>query len=447
MNDHHKIRKDVERFRRNIEQYNPVTNAVLSRLDGLADEQIAVAERADERVEWIGLLQGVPITIKDCLDVAGYRTTYGSAIYRDHVSNHDSAVVTRLRRSGAVLLAKSHLTEFCYGATGENDAFGNINNPWGLDCVPGGSSSGAAASVAADMCRIAIGSDTGGSIRIPASFCGLVGLRPTFGRVSNADALALTLDYDTIGPLARSVADVARCFAAIAGHDPADPASVERPVENFLPTLWDGVEGLRIGLPRRFYFEDLEDGVGEAVEAVAQLLEGAGARLVDIDVPDPAEAQVQSHVAITRADMADIHRHEMDGQPEQIGPEVLRRLRLGLEVTGRDYAHSRRWMAEWKRKVRGLFATVDLILTPTAPCVAPLRSEATDMVATTQRIARFTSALGCAGLPSMTVPCGFGAAGMPIGAMLSAKDFDEALIFRAGIAFSSARIFTSAALP
>ncbi len=220
------------------------------------------------RGEWLDLLHGVPITIKDCLNVAGYRTTFGSRLYADHVSSADSAVVARLRRAGAVFRAKAHLTEFCYGATGENRHFGDCNNPWDLARIPGGSSSGPAASVAADMCRIAIGFDTGGSVRVPAALCGVVGLRPTFGRLSNAHALALTVEFDTIGPLARSVVDVARAFAAMAGFDPDDPASIDRPVENFLPALHDGIAGVRIGIPKRFFFEGLPTCTGRRWNAI-----------------------------------------------------------------------------------------------------------------------------------------------------------------------------------
>jgi aspartyl-tRNA(Asn)/glutamyl-tRNA(Gln) amidotransferase subunit A len=324
-----------------IDKYNGKTNAILTKLEGLAIEQAARADEAEQRGEWLGLLHGVCVTLKDCLHVAGYRTTYGSALYAEQVSKSDSAVTARLRRAGAIFLGKSNLTEFCYGATGENPAFGDINNPWSLDRVPGGSSSGAAAAVATDVCRLAIGSDTGGSVRMPAALCGVVGLRPTFGRVSNANALGLTVDFDTIGPLARSVSDIARAFAAIAGYDPDDPSSIATPVENFLPTLRDGIAGVRIGLPKRYFFEKLQPEVEQAVLAAATTLERAGARLIDIVVPSAEQAQTNIHICTARADMADIHRNEMELRPDAIGPEVLRRLRLGLDVSGCDYAAAR----------------------------------------------------------------------------------------------------------
>ncbi len=417
-----------------INKYNGKTNAILTKLEELAMEQAARADEAEQRGEWLGLLHGVCITLKDCLHVAGYRTTYGSALYAEQISKSDSAVIARLRQAGAIFLAKSNLTEFCYGATGENPAYGDINNPWSLDRVPGGSSSGAAAAAATDVCRLAIGSDTGGSVRIPAALCGVVGLRPTFGRVSNANALGLTVDFDTIGPLARSVSDVARAFAAIAGYDPDDPASIATPVENFLPTLRDGIAGVRIGLPKRYFFENLQPEIERAVLAVATTLERAGARLIDMVVPSAEQAQTNIHICMARADMADIHRDEMECRPDAIGLQVLRRLRLGLDVSGRDYAAARRWLAQWRRDLREMFKDVDLLLTPTTPIVAPLREASADMVETTQALARFTVGIGCAGLPALTLPCGFGEAGMPIGAQLVAKWLDEALLFRAGCA-------------
>jgi aspartyl-tRNA(Asn)/glutamyl-tRNA(Gln) amidotransferase subunit A len=281
-----------------IDKYNGKTNAILTKLEELAMEQAVRADEAEQRGEWLGLLHGVCITLKDCLHVAGYRTTYGSALYAEQISKSDSAVVARLRTTGAIFLGKSNLTEFCYGATGENPAYGDINNPWSLDRVPGGSSSGAAAAAATDVCRLALGSDTGGSVRIPAALCGVVGLRPTFGRVSNANALGLTVDFDTIGPLARSVSDVARGFASIAGYDPDDPSSIALPVENFLPTLRDGIAGVRIGMPKSYFFEKVQPEIERAVLAAAATLERAGARLIDMVVPGAEQAQTNIHICM-----------------------------------------------------------------------------------------------------------------------------------------------------
>jgi len=358
---------------------------------------------------------------------------YGASSSRPYKKNITKAKA--FRRSGAIFVAKTLPTEFCYGATGENYSFGNVNNPWDLGRVPGGSSSGAAVSVATDMCRIAIGSDTGGSVRLPASLCGVAGLRPTFGSVPNTNTLELTIDYDTVGPIARSVADLARAYAVIAGHDPQDANSSDTPLENFLPGIRAGVRGLKIGVPKSFYFEDLQEGIGDAVHGALTLLEAAGAKLMDIEIPAPSEAQRHSHISITRADMADLHREEMADFPDRIGSKVLDRLRLGLEVTGRDYAESRRWMANWKILIRKLFTEVDLFITPTVPIVAPSRAQADDLVASTLRLARFTSAIGAAGIPSMTVPCGFGVGGMPIGFMIAGGYFREDLVFRAGVSF------------
>ena len=358
-----------------IERLNPTLNAILTVTAELALQQAHAADKAAAEGEWLGLLHGVPMTVKDCLQVAGVRTTYGSIMLKDHISNSDSEVVRRIRRSGPVFLGKTNLPEFCYGATTHNVHFGNCVNPWDITRIPGGSSGGAAASLAAGMSRIAFGSDTGGSVRCPSSLCGISGIRPTVGRIPNTNALALTIHADTIGMMARSVADVARGFAAIAGYDPDDVQSEDVPVDNFLPTLRDGIEGVRIGIPKTFFYENCEPDVVKRVQEATKVLEACGAKLVDVEIKGAEETRVATGPTILAIDMADEHRENLQTRPEDYGPEVLRRLRGGEPFKGTDYAHALRIIVRWKHQFKALFQDVDIIATPTTSIVAPKFAE------------------------------------------------------------------------
>ena len=265
--------------------------------------------------------------------------------------------------------------------------------------MPGGSSGGTAAALASGMCRIAFGSDTGGSVRGPSSLCGISGIRPTVGRIPNTNALALTIHADTIGMMARTVPDVARGFAAIAGYDPDDPLSEDVPVPNFLPTLRDGIENTRVGIPTSFYFENCEPDVVARVMEASKVIEACGATLVDIDIEGAEEARVATGPTLLAMDMADKHRDGLKNHPEAYGDEVLRRLRAGEPFKGTDYAHALRILIRWKHQFKRVFQDVDMLLTPTTPIVAPKWTDAEDLQRTTHLILRNCMALGYAGLP------------------------------------------------
>ena len=429
--------RDTEHYLGVIERLNPEINAVLTVTADMALEQAHAADKATDNGEWLGILHGVPMLVKDCLNVTGTRTTFGTDLYRDNISNSDSAVVARARKCGPAFLGKTNLPEFCYGATTENAHYGSCLNPWDPRRVSGGSSGGSGAAAAVGMCRIAFGSDTGGSVRNPAALCGVAGIRPTVGAVPNTNALALSIHADTIGMLAYDVADVARGYAAIAGHDPEDVGSIDHPIENFLPTLRDGIEGVRIGIPRTFYFEDLEPDIGERVMDAAKVLESLGAELVDMNLEGAEEARVATMKVLLATDMADLHRDEMANHADKIGAEVLRRLRLGETTSGTDYAHALRIQVDWKYQMKSVFKNVDMVLVPTCPVVAPLISDSADMVKATHNISRNNTALGYAGLPCLSVPCGFNSEGMPIAMQLVGEWFNEPLLFRAGVAYQS----------
>lgn len=305
-----------------IARLNPLVNAVI---------------RTDPALESGSGVAGEPILVKDCLDVRGLPTTNGSSLFGMAPAADDCEVVRRVRQAGYVIVGKANLTEFCFGATGDNAFFGRVRNPWDPQRISGGSSSGSAAAVASGMVRVAIATDTGGSTRVPAALCGMVGLRPTLGRVSNSGSFSLSLLCDTIGPIAPTVAEVAAAFAAIAGYDPLDPVSIEGDPQP-LAAMNEGVRGLRIGLPRSFYFENLQPEVGEAVERAASVLERLGATLVDIDLEDPESLAEHRAFQFVLADVADARRDLMRDHRDGISPEVRRRIELGEAVSGRDYA-------------------------------------------------------------------------------------------------------------
>ena len=420
-----------------IERLNPEINAVLTVTPEMALDMAHKADRAAGDGEWLGLLHGVPMLVKDCLNVAGTRTTFGSGMYREKIANSDSEVVRRIRRAGPVFLGKTNLPEFCYGATTQNVHYGDCLNPWDTTRVPGGSSGGSAAALASGMCRIAFGSDTGGSVRCPSALCGVSGIRPTVGRIPNTNALALTIHADTIGMLARTVPDVARGFAAIAGYDPDDPLSEDVPVGNFLPTLRDGIENARVGIPTTFFFENCEPDVVARVMEAAKVIEACGATLVDIDIEGAEEARVATGPTLLAMDMADMHRDGLKDHPEEYGDEVLRRLHGGEPFQGTDYANALRVLIRWKHQFKQVFQKVDMLLTPTTPMVAPKWTDSEDLQKATHSIMRNLVGLGYAGLPCLGVPVGFDSQGMPVGMQLVAKWFDEPLLFRAGVAYQA----------
>ncbi len=256
-----------------------------------AREEADACDRAAAEGRWLGLLHGMPIALKDNIETAGVRTTSGAAYLADHIPNSDAPVVGRLKAQGAVLIGKANMQELAWGIVSTNPVTGQCRNPWNPERIPGGSSGGSGAVVAAEMAEGALGTDTGGSVRIPASMTGVAGLRPTHGRISIRGITPVSVAHDTVGPMARTVADVARIFAALAAYDPLDPVSRDLPLDNFLPRLDDRIEGVRVGLARNFFFEEIDGEVDAAVRAAAGTLESLGARLIDIALPGAETAQ------------------------------------------------------------------------------------------------------------------------------------------------------------
>ena len=434
MNDHSAV-AETQRCLGNIERFDGEVNAFIS---VLTDSALAEAERDDaafKNGDGRGLLAGLPISVKDCIDVAGVRCTNGTRFFEDYVPESDALIVDRLRRAGAVIVGKTNLHEFAYGSTTQNPHYGPTRNPWDLERIPSGSSGGAGASVAAEMCVGAVGSDTGGSVRTPAALNGVTGLRPSMGSIPMTGSFTrICPAIDTVGPLGNSVEVVARMFAVMSGYDDEDIYSVRHTWPDFLSRMSEDLTGVRIGVPRRFFLENLESGVGEAVEQGAEQLAGLGAQLLEIELPsaDTAHASVMPMVW---ADAYEYHRERAEERPELFGEDVLARILLGRDVSGRDYAAALRAREHWNRVVQRAMETVDVILTPTSPVTAPLIEDSADMLSITHHITRFTYLFSWAGMPGLSVPCGFTSAGMPIGMLLNSRPFGEGLLMRIGAAY------------
>ncbi|MBV9749042.1 MAG: aspartyl/glutamyl-tRNA amidotransferase subunit A [Acetobacteraceae bacterium] len=424
-----------------IQRLDPALNAHIL---VMPEQARAAARQAEAEIgagQYRGPLHGVPLGIKDLLDVAGAPTTMGSEILRDNVAVQDASVVSRLRSAGGVILGKHNLHEFAFGVTSENPHYGPVHNPWALDHVPGGSSGGTAAAVAAGLCAAGLGSDTGASIRAPASWCGTVGLKPTYGRVSRAGALPLAWSLDHLGPLARSVADCAIVLQSIAGHDPRDPASSQAPVPDFSAGLESGVRGLRLGVPRDHFFEVVEPEVERLVRSAIATLEGLGARVVEVPLPHCAHAQAVGNV-IMSSEAASWHADWLRDRAGDYGADVLARVRGGLLIRASEYLAAQQMRTLIQQDFVRAFEQADVVLGPTVPLVAPPigrtqeRGGALNLVP--RSIAnRTTVPCNLTGTPALSLPCGL-VDGLPVGLQIMGAAFSEALVLRVAAAYESA---------
>jgi aspartyl-tRNA(Asn)/glutamyl-tRNA(Gln) amidotransferase subunit A len=417
-----------------IQRLNPTLNAFIT---VTAEQAIAEAQLAEAEImkgRWRGPLHGIPVGLKDLFDTAGVRTTGGSAQFADRVPTEDAEVVRRLRASGAVIVGKQNLHEFGLGATSAASHFGAVHNPWNRDYVAGGSSGGSAAAVAASLCYGALGSDTGGSVRLPASFCNIVGLKPTYGRVSTRGAIPLSWSLDHVGPLTRTVLDAAVLLQAIAGHDARETTSVDRPVATYAAAVKRGASSLRIGVPRDYFFASLhpevEAAVGQALAIVSKLT--AGVQDVVIRVRPDVNAAVMS------AEGFAFHAARVRETPQLFQPPVLGRLRGGAAVETTTYIERRRELDEMRRAAPELFARVDLLVTPTVPVLPVPIAEARDDDAGTAVFARNTRPLNAYGLPAVSVPCGFAGNGLPIGLQIVGPPWGEESVLRLAHAYEQA---------
>jgi aspartyl-tRNA(Asn)/glutamyl-tRNA(Gln) amidotransferase subunit A len=420
-----------------IARLNPKLNAFLTVTAEQALEQARQADAELAAGRDRGPLHGIPVAVKDLFLTRGTRTTCGSKVYEDYVPAIDAAVVERLRAAGAVMFGKLNMHEMAYGITSANPHYGPVRNPWNPQYSPGGSSGGSGAAVAAQLVYAAMGSDTGGSIRIPAAFCGVVGLKPTYGRVSRYGALPLAYSLDHMGPLARSVRDAAMVLNAIAGYDRRDPTSSRHPVVDFIPDDGCSIRRLRIGFPENFYFDHLDAGVESSVRGVFARAQSLGAVVTPVRVPDIAALNAVGRV-IQLAEASAVAEPHLEHR-EKFGPDVLSLLDQGRLLPATDYIHAQRLRRTLSREFDRLWSEVDCLIAPTTPNTAPRVGDATvrvggrdeDVRLATTRLVRGINVLG---LPALSIPCGLGASGLPIGIQIVGPAWEEALILRIGAA-------------
>jgi aspartyl-tRNA(Asn)/glutamyl-tRNA(Gln) amidotransferase subunit A len=419
-----------------IEALEGRVNAFIT-VDG--DGAMAAARTAADDIARSGVsgpLHGIAIGLKDIFGVAGVRMTAGSKILAENVAAEDAEATARLKAAGAVIPGKLNLHEFAFGATGINPHFRPAHNPWDLQRITGGSSSGSGASVAAGECVAALGTDTGGSIRIPASLCGIVGLKPTYGRVSRRGVLPLSWSLDHVGPMARSVEDAAIVLQAIAGRDPGDDSTSAEPVPDYSQALRGGVQGIRIGVPKQFFFENVNPEVESAVRSAIGLLEEMGAVATEVDAPLISEIP-GGLTAIMLPEALAYHKRWMAERPDDYGDDVRYRLELGATFLAVHYVQAQRLremaVEAWRQQV---FSKVDLIATPTTPITARPVEEGDLQV--TFNLIRFTNPLNFLGVPAISVPCGFSGEGLPVGLQLAGRWWDETTVLRAAHSYEQA---------
>jgi len=416
-------------------------NAVITVMEESALEDARQADRELASDIDFGLLHGIPVAVKDLFETEGVRTTCGSKLFEDFIPDRDSAVIEKLEAAGAVVIAKTNLHELAYGITSTNPHFGAVRNPWNQERIPGGSSGGSGAAVAADMVFMAMGSDTGGSIRNPAAFCGTVGIKPTYGRVSRYGVMPLGFSLDHMGPLTRSVRDAAITLEAIAGHDPRDESSASRSVPDYLPPREVSIRDLRIGWPENFYFDRVDPAVMSGLESMAEAASQLGARITPVTVPDIAAMNAVARM-ILMSEASALMEQFLDRR-DHFGADVLALLDQGRLLTATAYVNAQRLRHMMQRSFSAVWETVDCLLTPTAPMGAPRIGQTTVRIAGQDedvRLAstRFVRAINLLGLPALSLPCGLDVDGMPLGAQIIGKPFDEATILRVGAALEDA---------
>ena len=394
----------------------------------------------------LGPLHGVPVALKDNIGLAGQITTAGSKVLADWRPTDDATVATRLKGAGAVIIGKTNMHEFAWGGTSANPHYGFVCNPWNTDRFPAGSSGGSGAAVAARTCYGALGTDTGGSIRLPAAITGISGIRPTIGRVSNAGVIPLAWSMDTVGPMARTVEDCAVMFNSLAGHDPRDAGSARVPVVDYTADLGRGVQGIRVGIIPDYFFSHLQVPVHEAVTGALDTLVGLGAVTVEVAV-EHIHGNISAQLTVESCEPSTYHQQWLRERPEDYGDDVRTLLELGELHLATHYLQAQRYRSVLRAEFLDAFKSVDVFLCPTLPFTATRIGETLveiehgvqeDMLAA---IMQFTGVPSLTGLPSLNVPCGFDPDGLPVGMQLIGRPFDEATLFRVGAAFQGVTDF------
>jgi len=392
-----------------------------------------------------GPLHGVPLAHKDMYYDEGRVVTCGSKIRRDFVATTTSTALQRLRDAGSVRLGSLQMAEFAYGPTGHNSHYGPVHNPWAYDRITGGSSSGSGSAVAARLTFAALGSDTGGSIRLPAHFCGVTGLKTTYGRISRAGAMPLSQSLDTVGPLAQSAEDCALLLGLMAGPDPWDPTAVSGPLPDYAAAAREPLRGVRIGVPTAFYVDDLDPEVADILDETVAVLKREGALIFQVELPDQRQLTAACQLVLA-VEAAAFHKRWLIERPQDYGPQVLMRLQNGLAIPGVSYLEAMRWRGPALAAHLAAISDVDAVIAPVAPVAAPTIAESDvgnspDAEAVIQRLTRFTRPINYLGLPSLAIPSGFTKSGLPVAMQLIGRSFDEAMLLRIGAAFQRATDF------
>ena len=421
---------------RRIAAVDSVLNCFITLTAESAMEAATQAEKEIRKGSYRGPLHGIPLALKDLYDLQGVPTTAGSEFFRENVAAGDAVAVQKLRLAGAIFLGKLNLHEIALGVTNVNPHFGACRNPWNTERITGGSSGGSAAALSAGLCMGALGSDTGGSIRIPASLCGVVGLKPTYGRVSLRGVMPLSWNLDHAGPMARNVLDTAMLFQAIAGYDPLDPYSWDTPIGDYLTDIEGGVQGWRVGLATGRFYERTEAEVQDMIEQAAVVFSQLGARVERVEPPLAYET-ARANGVVVNSDAATYHRERLQEHPENFGADVRQRLESGAATNAVEYSLARHTQRTARWQYKSFFQEWDLLLTPTTPVTAPL-IEGPDAVEQARLLTRYTAPWNGAGLPAISIPCGFTSDGLPAGLQIVAGPWEEAKVLRAAYAYERA---------
>jgi aspartyl-tRNA(Asn)/glutamyl-tRNA(Gln) amidotransferase subunit A len=411
---------------RQIERLNPTLNAF-----------ITVIPQNGEEPQGKGHLMGIPIAVKDLFDTKGIRTTGGSKFFADNIPTEDAFVVEKIKASGGLIIGKTNTHEIALGVTNNNPHFGACRNPWDTTRTPGGSSGGSAVAVATGMASAAIGTDTGGSIRIPASLCGVVGLKPTFGRISLRGVLPLSWNLDHAGPITNRVEDAAIMLQVMGGYDSGDPSSFKTLPGDFSSHMRDSIRDRKVLFAVGQFIEEVTDPeVLSAVRKAADVLAEQGAIITEMDMDFLREAALANAV-MTQADAAAFHRERLEQHPDWFGADVRQRLETGAGFSSSEYSLARRTQAEVRRRCDNLFEEYDALILPTTPIAAPVL-EGENAIERARLLTRFTSPFNLTGLPALSVPCGFTGEGLPIGLQIVSRVWNESGILRVGYAYQAA---------
>jgi len=412
---------------RQIERLNPTLNAFITVIP--PQENIYPSSGSMP-------LYGIPVAVKDLYNTRGIRTTAGSKFFADHIPQEDAFTVQKIKKAGAQIVGKTNTHEIALGVTNNNPHYGACKNPWDVTRIPGGSSGGSAVAVATGMAMAALGTDTGGSIRIPASLCGVVGLKATFGRVSLRGILPLSWNLDHAGPITRKVEDAALMLQVMGGYDELDPTSIKTLPGDYYSHLKDGMQDRKIALAVGSFIEAADREVLEAVHTAALVLKEQGASIVEVNTDFLKEAAL-ANALMTQADGAAFHRERLQEHPDWFGADVRQRLETGAAFTSTEYILARRTQTETKRRLELLFDEYDVLLLPTTPITAPLL-DGENAVERARQLTRFTAPFNLAGVPALSVPCGFTKEVLPIGLQIISRAWNEAGVLRAGYAFQQA---------